>query len=263
LAIERDRSAMLKKESEEEIQNQRTNALNSLKCASLGEMAKNISHEINGPLAVILGSVHQMNRIMDQESTNTEKLKIYTARLDRSVIRIEKIVKGLHSITRETSDDPFIHVQINSVIDEALSFFHERFLSHNIKINLSGDLEAIFECRNTQITQVLVSLLNNSFEAIVGSENPWIQVDTALFGNNIRIEITDSGPGISSEIAEKIMIPLFTTKVLAKATGLGLSISQAFVEEHSGKIWYDQKCQHTRFVIELPIEQMPSLKQVA
>jgi signal transduction histidine kinase len=263
LAIERERSATLKRNIEEEMQIQRTNALNSLKYASLGEMAKNISHEVNSPLAVIRGSVHQMNRIIDQPGDSKVTLRMHTARLERSVIRIEKIVKGLNSLTREASNDPFINIDAKALIDDALSIFHERFISSNIRLIVSGDLDVSFECRSAQIFQVLINLLDNSYEAISKSENPWIQIHVLQYDQQIRLEITDSGYGIPMSIVEKIMVPLFTTKVQSRATGLGLSVSQAFIQEHSGKIWYDKSCQRTRFVIELPIEQVPSLKQAA
>ncbi|MBC7538736.1 MAG: GAF domain-containing sensor histidine kinase [Bacteriovorax sp.] len=263
LAIERDRSAALKKQNEEEIEIHKTNAINSLKYASFGEMAKSVSHEVNNPLAVIVGSVHQMNRIIDSEGNNSEKLKMYTERLIRSVERIEKIVNGLNSIAREASNDPFIKIDAKTVIDDALSVCQERFISSNIKLILSGDLKTPFECRSTQIFQVLVNMLNNSYDAISKSENPWIQIHVFHNDQKIRFEITDSGVGIPMPIVEKIMIPLFTTKVLSRAAGLGLSVSQALIQEHSGKMWYDKSCYHTRFVIELPIEQLPSLKQAA
>ncbi|MDD4973982.1 MAG: GAF domain-containing sensor histidine kinase [Bacteriovorax sp.] len=263
LAIERERSAILKKESEKEIQIQRTNALNSLKHASVGEMAKNISHEVNSPLAIIRGSVHQMNRIIDQPGDNKVTLRMHTARLERSVVRIEKIVKGLSSLTREASNDPFLKTDARTLIDDALSIFQERFLTSNVRSIVIGELDVLFECRSVQIFQVLISLLDNSYEAISKSENPWILIHVMQYDQKIRLEITDSGNGIPTSIVEKIMVPLFTTKVHSRATGLGLSVSQALIQEHSGKIWYDKSCHRTRFVIELPLEQVSSLKQAA
>lgn len=261
LAIERDRAALLKKQTEKEMQIQRVNAVNSLKHASLGEMAKNIAHEINSPLAVIIGSIHQMNRVMEAENEIPDSFKIYSQRLVRSVNRIEKVVKGLRSITREASEDPFIKISPRAVIEEAASISQERF--KDIEFNLSGDMDILFECRLTQMAQIILNLLNNSFDAIAESSNPWIKIHARKNNDFIQIEVMDSGEGIPKDVAEKIMIPLFTTKILTKATGLGLSISQALIQEHSGKIWYDKSSKNTRFIIELPIEQRSILKQAA
>lgn len=262
LALEREQSVIRKKLMEKEIQIQQANALKTLKHVSLSELAKNISHEVNSPLAVILGSVHQINRIIENEASS-DKLKIYTARLNRSVMRIENIVKSLRSITREASNDSFSKVQVKEVIDVALSINLERFKSSNIKLTISGDQNVFFECRSTQISQALVNLLNNSYEAISQTENPWIEIHVENQGTGLRLSITDSGNGIPLPLVEKIMIPLFTTKLISKSFGLGLSVSQAIFQEHSGHLWYDKSCQHTRFVIELPIEQVQSLKQAA
>lgn len=263
LAIERDRSASLNKQKAEVLQMQRAHAINSLKDVSLGEMAKNISHEVNSPLAVILGSVHQINRMLQSDGTDPEKLKIYAARLDRSVGRIEKIVNGLRSIPGETSMAPFTKMAVNSVIADAITGHQKLFIRSDIKLIIDGELETIFECRASQISQVLDNLINNAFEAVAQTKNPWIQIHVSTDCQNIRFEITDSGHGIPAEDIERLMVPLFTTKVQANATGLGLPISKALIEEHSGRIWYDKSCQHTRFVIELPIEQTAIEKQAA
>jgi C4-dicarboxylate-specific signal transduction histidine kinase len=262
LAIEREKSATLKKQADLEIANQRTNAINSLKHVSIGEMAKNISHEVNNPLAVIRGSVQQINRLVSQNN-NSEGLKTYVDRLDRSALRIEKIVRGLHLITKETSKDPYIKISMKRIINDALSIFQERILNSDITARVIGDVETEFECRSIQIFQVLVNLLNNSYEAVAKTSNPWIEFKVSNCGNKLKIEITDSGSGIPEDIADKIMIPLFTTKALSNSTGLGLAISQVLIQEHSGNIWYDKSCQHTRFVIELPLEQVSFLKQAA
>jgi signal transduction histidine kinase len=265
LAMERDRSAALEKQIQEEIKNQRAYALSSQKLASLGEMAKNIAHEINNPLAIITGSLHQMNRIIEQsiDSHVTNELKLPAVRMNRAVLRIEKIVNGLSSITREASNDKFAKVNAQAVIDTAFLIFQERFSTSEIDFKITGELEAVFECRSTQISQVLVNILNNSFEAISMTANPWIRIHVASYENKIQLEITDSGNGIPFSQVDKIMIPLFTTKANSRAAGLGLSVSQTLVEENYGKIWYDKSCQNTRFVIELPKEQISILKQAA
>lgn len=263
LAIERDQSANLSKQKAEVLQMQRANAINSLKDVTLGEMARNISHEVNSPLAVILGSVHQINRMIETDGTDPEKLKKYAARLDRSVGRIEKIVRGLSSIPVETSGVPFDKMTVNSLIADVVAVHRKLFSRNDIKLIISGDLETIFECRATQISQVLDNLINNAFEAVAQTKNPWIQIHVSTRWQNICFEITDSGHGIPEADIEKLMVPLFTTKLQAKTSGLGLPISKALIEEHSGKIWYDKSCQHTRFVIELPIKQTAIEKQAA
>jgi signal transduction histidine kinase len=84
--------------------------------------------------------------------------------------------------------------------------------------------------------------------------SPWVEVSVEKTKEVVRISITDSGNGIKSEIAEKIMQPYFTTKEVGVGTGLGLSISKGIVEMHNGHFYLDQNYPNTRFVIELPIK---------
>ena len=212
-----------------------------------------------------MGSVHQLNRMIENDNIDKEKLSIYNARLNRTVVRIEKIVKGLRSITRESSLDPFKKIKAEDIVDDVLAICKERLSSNGISFKMTGDLDTVLECRSNQISQVLLNLINNSYEAILNDSSAWIQVHVKCFKDSVHFEVTDSGLGIPHAIAEKMMVPLFTTKVLSKATGLGLSISHALIQEHSGKFWYDQSCKHTRFVIELPLEQVQksSIKQAA
>jgi signal transduction histidine kinase len=263
LAIERDHSRLLKKQNAEELAEQRVHAMNSLRYASLGEMAGNIAHEINSPLAIISGTIHQLNRIVEAEEVSVDKMMLYMHRLNRSVGRIERIIKGMRSITRDSSQDQFTKVSISSVVEDVTAICSERFKDYNVDLRLTGDLEAMIECRPTQISQVILNLVRNSFEAIEKKEDSWIEIRVSRAHYVVRIEVEDCGYGIPTEIVEKLMTPLFTTKKESLATGLGLSISLAFVRDHSGKIWYDKESKHTRFVIELPVEQVPSLKQAA
>lgn len=84
-----------------------------------------------------------------------------------------------------------------------------------------------------------------------------------LRGEKLQISVTDSGKGIPSNIAEKLMQPFFTTKEVGKGTGLGLSISKGIIEDHQGSLWYDSSCANTRFVIDLPLNQSTQERKAA
>jgi signal transduction histidine kinase len=114
------------------------------------------------------------------------------------------------------------------------------------------------ECRPSQIEQVIINLLNNAFDAVSPLSDKWVRLDFTNFHDKIQIAVTDSGEKISPEIVEKLMLPFFTTKEIGKGTGLGLSISKGIVEDHQGKMYFDSFSSHTRFVVELPINQIKS-----
>lgn len=106
--------------------------------------------------------------------------------------------------------------------------------------------------RYVQLCQVLLNLINNSHDAIEGREEKWIEVEVVALENDVRIMVTDSGPGISAAVKDKIFDPFFTTKPVGKGTGMGLSISHGIIHNHDGELYVDSSCAHTRFVIRLP-----------
>ncbi len=114
-------------------------------------------------------------------------------------------------------------------------------------------------CVAEQISQVLLNLLNNAFDAVMDGppdKRRWVRVDIDLTGENVQLKVTDCGDGISAEVQMKLMQPFFTTKGTGKGTGLGLSISKGIVEKHGGQLFYNRESKNTCFVISLPQYKM-------
>lgn len=120
-------------------------------------------------------------------------------------------------------------------------------------INPSLSLE--IECHSIKISQVLLNLLNNAYDAIQNQKEKWIKVEIIERQHEIDLIVTDSGNGIPVSVQKRMMQPFFTTKDIGKGTGLGLSISQGIVTSHHGKINIDNASMNTRFVITLPKRQ--------
>ena len=131
-----------------------------------------------------------------------------------------------------------------------------RFNSHGVRLTVehqAGDAEV--ECRSTLLSQVLMNLLSNAYDAVEGQKAPWVRVCCTDLGDFVEVAVSDSGPGIPAELRERILEPFFTTKDVGKGTGLGLSISKAIVESHQGELYLDSGHPQTRFVVRLPKQQ--------
>lgn len=222
------------------------------KMSALGEMAGGIAHEINTPLTVLQLLAEQLE-IKIQDKNFDQKKALETAQIVLSTVdRISVIVSGLRKFARNGANDPMSVVSAKLLLDDTLSFCKERFHTNGVKLTISPCDEILVRCRSTEISQVLLNLLNNAFDAVEGLPEKWIKVNVLESPSEIEISVEDSGAGIPAEVRGKLMQPFFTTKQIGKGTGLGLSISKGIVEAHGGTLEIDSACAQTRFVIRLP-----------
>lgn len=220
------------------------------KMASLGEMAAGIAHEINNPLSIIRGRA-----LLLKEKITDKKINADLDLIEQNCIRIEKIVRSLKSVSRNSSNDPFEEVDVLSLVEEAFVIAKERFRENSLNLDIVVDNKiSEFDrtrARPAEIVQVLVNLLNNAFDAIHDQAQGWARVGVVVEDGKFLIEVVDSGPKISPEVAERMMEPFFTTKSSGKGTGLGLSVSKQFIENHQSKLIYDSKSPNTRIYFKL------------
>lgn len=226
----------------------------SAKMSALGEMAGGIAHEINSPLAIITVRSNVLARLSQRGGLTPELVAREADLMAKTAMRIGDIIKGLRAFAREGSHDAFELASVKSMIEDALVLCQTRFKNRDVVLDV-GDVsdDLLAQCRPVQITQVILNLLSNAFDAVVEAPGErWVKVAIEPRETCIEISVTDSGHGIAPEIQQKIMQPFFTTKEVGKGTGLGLSISKGIAESHRGSLELDTQSPHTRFVLRLP-----------
>ena len=161
----------------------------------------------------------------------------------------------MHMYSRNTSRDEFEVECAKNIVESSLELSKERMRLHEIDIRLSFDKEELpIECKASQLAQVLVNLLNNSYDSIVNDKgDKWIEIGAHRVSDRVHVTVTDSGHKLSKELKKKILQPFFTTKSKGQGTGLGLSISREIIHRHDGILSIDDKSENVRFVIDLPI----------
>jgi len=228
----------------------------AFKMASLGEMAGGVAHEINNPLSILLGFSSKLERNFQKPSFDLAIAMEDIKKIKDTTLRISSIVKGLSAFSRNADKDPFLEISIKTVIQDTLGLCQEKFKIHGIEILVDEFTDIHVEGRATQISQVLLNLLNNSYDAIQHLPEKWIRlVVKKLNDSTVTIELIDSGKGIPPQVAEKLMQPFFTTKEVGKGTGLGLSISLGILQSHGGSLQYDSRSINTKFIVKLPVSQ--------
>ena len=224
-------------------------ALQTEKLSSLGRMAAGIAHEINNPLAGILLYSTNMIKKVPEGGPLKEGLQVIV----HETVRCRGIIQELLEFSRE-KEPKKIPANINNIISKALSILENEFRLRHVRVE-----KHLAECMPetlldvNQMEQVFVNLLINGVEAIQ-DEQGTIKVSSAADPKTerLRIEVEDTGMGISNKNMERIFEPFFSTK--PKGTGLGLSVNYGIVQKHGGNIQvFSQPGQGTRFTVEIPL----------
>lgn len=252
LAIRQDITAL--KLAQKTIVEQQAQLVNASRLSAIGEMAAAVTHEINNPLAVILGRAEMMQNLISRGKTDPETLTRLADTILTTGRRIEKIVRSMRALSHQGDpEEPVAAVPVREIISDAIELCTQRFRNHSIKLTVPEvDPALTVECHGHQIVQVLINLLNNSFDAISEKDERWVKLELEDQDAQVLLSVTDSGPGIPPEARAKLFEPFFSTKRVQYGTGLGLSISRSIISNNGGALNYDEDCANTRFVICLP-----------
>ncbi|MFL5813196.1 MAG: ATP-binding protein [Bdellovibrionia bacterium] len=249
------------RESQRIITEQQNVLIAAAKLSALGEMAGGMAHEINNPLTAIQGLSYLMSKTLSNEHYDRDEFKRMISSMIELTDRIARIIQGLRDFSRDASHDPIEEIKVHHLIESTLGFCAERFKAHEISLIIDPlSSELCFEGRETELSQVLLNLLNNAYDAVIAQEDEqqekWIRITARDLDSKVEIRVTDSGSGIPAEVQRKLFQPFFTTKEIGKGTGQGLSISFGILRAHHGELVLDDKAAHTSFVIRIPKKQI-------
>lgn len=221
------------------------------KMSSLGQLIAGVAHEINNPLAVVVGYA----QIMAKQKIGDEKVRSNLEKILHESERAAKIVRDLLTFARPCQPQMVV-TDINKLVDDLLDIREAELRAAHIQLEkrLMANLPRT-KADPIQIEQVLTNLITNAIHALTSQNSTRnLTVATEEAGFFIRITVADNGPGIAPEIVTRIFDPFFTTKPSGKGTGLGLSISNSIMQEHRGKIWVQSDTgKGARFFVELPL----------
>jgi PAS domain S-box-containing protein len=245
-----------RKQIEAKLEDSREQVVASARLSALGMMAGGIAHEINNPLSIIDAMASDLGEMVEEKGSAPPQVVARKSAIIRETVeRIAKIVKSLRQISREGASDTLHPTRLPKILEETLNICQARFKANDVKLLLPQAIpELSVLCREVQIEQALLNLLQNAFDAVTEQEGErWVRLEVGRCDDSVAISIIDNGPGVPPEQRSRIMEPFFTTKEVGKGTGLGLSLSKAIAEEHGGKLEYGEDNGHTRFSLVLPL----------
>ena len=222
--------------------------------SAMGQMASALAHELNQPLTAITNYMNAARRTVG--ATNDPKIVRAQELMEKAAeqtLRAGTIIRNLREFIekRETNRAP---EDLNKVVDEAVALALIGAADTNVRVraDLDARLPAVMIDR-IQIEQVLVNLIRNSFEAMQGTNRRELTIATKPDAEGFaEIAVSDTGPGLPPEVANRLFQPFVTTK--EKGMGIGLTICQSIVEGHGGRIWASPNPEGgVSFVFRLPL----------
>jgi two-component system sensor kinase FixL len=207
--------------------------------SALGEMASSLAHELNQPLAAINNYLKGCRRLL--ESSGDPRIKTIRDALDKAAdqaLRAGEIIRRLRDfVTRRESDKTILRV--SRLIEEAsaLALVGAREQGVKVRVRIDPSVQCVL-ADGVQIQQVLVNLMRNALEAMVGSERRELDITVARMNDLMaEVMVSDTGAGIAPEILPRLFESFVTTK--ETGMGVGLSISKTIIEAHGGRLWVE------------------------
>jgi len=246
---EKDRARLLV-QSEQALENLKrlqAQLVQTEKLVSLGQLAAGAAHEINNPLAAILG----FSDLLADDEALPEKARSTASKIREQARRTKTLVGNLLSFARQVPPERTL-LDINTVVNNAVQLraLDLRSSTTRIEMQLESVLPGVRGDGN-QLMQVFFNLISNAIDAMESHKGGVLTIKTMRDRGNVVILFSDTGPGIKEP--HRVFDPFYTTKPVGKGTGLGLSICFGIVQEHNGKILcYNRQEGGAVFRVELP-----------
>ena len=232
----------------------------SEKMATIGRLVSGVAHEVNNPLAAILGFTDLLLENPQVPEPARADLKIILHETQRT----KDIVQDLLSFARQRPVQREL-VQVNTVLRQTIKLRSYDFASHGVEVlEEFEDVLAPALGDSQQLQQVFLNILNNAYDAVQeAAQRGRIKIHTRRQREMIEVAITDNGTGIADP--QRIFDPFYTTKQVGKGTGLGLSICYGIVRAHGGEIqcWNNEEGPGSTFVVRLPVATEAELAAAA
>jgi signal transduction histidine kinase len=215
---------------------------------TIGQMSACFAHEVTNPLTLIIGHL----RLVDESLPADDPLRVHFDVIDRASRRIEEMSRKMLDFSRKRARRTELS-DLAEVISDALKFVRPfmRGQSVDIQAQIEPDLPLV-PIDRWQMAQALVNLLQNAGDAMAETNCRILSISASRQGTQLRIAISDSGPGITPANMSRLFEPFFTTKG-ERGTGLGLYITRQVIEDRRGTINVHTGHHGTSFVISLPL----------
>lgn len=224
--------------------------IQSEKMSAIGQLIAGVAHDLNNPLASVVGFSDFLSESAEVPPGLAEPLRVIRQEAERAAT----IVHNLLSFARrqEAQRQP---QGVGPLLESTIALLRNELLANDVRVELTVDPDSPEpELNANQIKQVFLNLLSNAVHAIASTGRPGtIRVHARPWLDGVAVQVTDDGPGMGDDVAGHVFEPFYTTKAEGRGTGLGLSICQGIVKEHGGRITLETAPgSGATFTVELP-----------
>lgn len=232
-----------------QLQEQQDLVLNKARLQTIGELASGVCHQINNPLAIIVGRTMIMKTMLKSKLPDDAELVREVDLIEKTTNRVSGILKSLRMYAKDMGNQKD-KSNINELIDDALTLIRGKMSSSQVMLNYEKGEDLWATVNKNQISQVILDLLNNAVEGMEETPVKNIDLKVTLQYGQLSIKVSDTGKGIRPEDENKIFEPFFTTKL--RHFGVGLSNARTYMHENKGSIQLLQGKNPTVFELTIP-----------
>jgi two-component system nitrogen regulation sensor histidine kinase NtrY len=228
-----------------------TQLIKAQKIATWKEVAQRVAHEIKNPLTPIQLSAERIIKMLKKQDPNSPVVIEEGA---KTIIQETRTIKSMVDEFSNFARIPKVELRpadLRQLIEQTVALFRGIFAQVEIESELASDIPAAVQLDPEQMKRVLINIFDNAIEAMDKKGKIRVRAVFEKKQQQVSIEISDSGPGISVEDKTKLFLPYFSTK--KKGTGLGLAIVNQIIREHNGSIRVENvQPIGAKFTIQLP-----------
>ncbi len=217
--------------------------------STLGVLTSGLAHELRNPANGVVNAVEPLRQLLPPELlANDQPVGQLLEVIGECAEQINTLARQLLGFRNSAVDLQTRPVKLHELVQRALSIGQDSYRDLVMRVRVPDDVTV--ECAPPLMIQVLTNLLENAAHA--AGRGGWIEVIARSDGEQVSLEVADSGPGVPLELRGKIFEPFFTTKAQGAGTGLGLAVSREIVARHRGTLEIEDQGAQSVFVVRIP-----------